>query len=446
MIESLGNSTLRVALPLIRDTFQIQADMAAWVAAIFTLPLVILMPVYGRLSDGLGKRPLILAGVSIFAIGSLLTLVSPSLGWLMAGRAIQGIGASGMMPMSMALISDVFSPTERGRALGTWGSVGPATAFISPLIAGFLVAAGGWRSAFEPPLAVSIIAFIVVYRGIPRGLTTVIPNFLRRFDWVGAALLLAALTGFVFFISSRPITGVAPLQDWRLITGTAVLLAMFWFWERRSVNPFVSIGVFKNRTYSRASFCATMRMVVMGGLMFLTPLYLVDIHGVSLGKLGGLLMINPGMMSIMVRFGGRLTNRFSDRLVALIGLSVQGSVMFIFSQLPADAPIWGIALTLGYYGFGAGLMLVALHRKSMEIIPPDQMGMAAGLYSMLRFLGMAIGTALAGVILQRFLDLAVPTIEAYQRVFLFYCSFSFVGVIAAMWLTERKKRKQGAKE
>ncbi len=443
MIEALAGSTLRVALPLIRDTFEIQADIAAWVAAIFTLPLVILMPVYGRLSDGVGKRPLILTGLFIFAVGSAMTILSPSLGWLMAGRAIQGIGASGMMPMSMALISDVFSTSERGKALGTWGAVGPATGFFSPLLAGLLVAAGGWRAAFAPPLAVSIIAFFVVYRNIPRGLSAIIPNFLRRFDWIGVILLLFAMSSFVLYISSRPITGVAPLQDWRLITVSMVLLTMFWLWERRRENPFVLLNVFKNRLYTRATFCATMRMLVMGGLSFLVPLYLVDVHGAGLGQLGGLLMISPGMMALMVRIGGRMTARFSDRLITMIGLLVQGSVMFIFSQLPSGAPIWAVGLNLAYYGSGAGLMLVALHHASMQTISQDQMGMAAGLYSMLRFMGLAVGIALAGVILQRFLDLSLPAIEAYQKVFLFYCGFPVLGVITAMGLAEGKKKKSG---
>jgi MFS family permease len=102
--------------------------------------------------------------------------------------------------------------------------------------------------------------------------------------------------------------------------------------------------------------------------------------------------------------------------------------------------MWAVALNLGYYGFGAGLMLVALHHASMQSISQDQMGMAAGVYSMLRFMGLAIGTALAGVILQRFLDLSMPAINAYQKVFLFYCSFPVLGVISATGLVERKKQ------
>lgn len=439
VIQSLTGSMMRVALPIIRDTFQIEADKTAWVAAIFTLPFVILMPVYGRLSDGLGKRRLILAGVFIFITGIVIALISPSLGWLMTGRAIQGIGVAGMMPMSMALISSIYAESQRAKALGTWGTVGPLTGFFGPLIAGFMVTAGGWRMAFVLPLAVSIIAFFIIYKGIPTGLSTIVPNFLRKFDWVGVALLLVALSCFVFYISSRPITGVAPFQDWRLLTASVILLAGFWFWERRQHDPFVSFDVFKNRLFNRATFCAAMRMMVMGGLSFLLPLYMVDIHGVSLAQLGGLLMINPGVMSVTVRFGGRLADRWSNRLMAVTGLAIQGTVMFIFSQLPASVSVWAVILSLAFYGAGSGLMLVALHHASLKQIPAEQMGMAAGLYSMLRFMGVVIGTALAGVILQHFLDLSIPTIQAYQRVFLFYIGFTVFGVIVGIGLVDRKK-------
>jgi EmrB/QacA subfamily drug resistance transporter len=439
MIHSLTGSMTRVALPVIRDHFQIQADMTAWVAAIFTLPWVILMPVYGRLSDGLGKRHLILVGVFIYSIGILMTLLSPSLGWLMIGRAIQGIGLAGMMPMSMALISSIFPTSDRGKALGIWGSVGPTTGFVSPLFAGFLVAAGGWRAAFVPPMLVGIIAFFVVYKGIPPGLSAIFPNFLRRFDWVGVILLMVSVTCLVFYVSSRPITGVASLQDWRLLTVSIVLLGVFGWWEKRRKNPFVSFDVFRDRLYSRATVCAAMRMMVMGGLSFLIPLYLVDIHDVNLTQLGGLLMINPGVMAFTVRFGGRMADRWGNRWLAITGLVIQGSVMFIFSQLSAAVSVWVVALTLAYYGLGAGLMLVALHHASMQNISAEQVGMAAGLYSMLRFLGVVIGTALAGVILQYYLDLSIPAIEAYQKVFLFYVGFSILGVIVGLGLVDRSK-------
>ena len=133
----------RVALPVIRDDFGIPADLTAWVLAAFMLPFVVLMPIYGRLSDGVDRRLLILAGTVIFGIGSTMTFLAPNMRWLMAGRAIQGIGVGGMTPMGMALLVSIFSAGERGRVLGTWSAVGPAMSFSSSFVAGLLIAFGG---------------------------------------------------------------------------------------------------------------------------------------------------------------------------------------------------------------------------------------------------------------------------------------------------------------
>ena len=436
LLMPMVSTMSRVALPVIRDDFGIPADVTAWVAAVFTLPFMILMPVYGRLSDGLDKRRLILAGIVIFSIGTTITLFAPDMTWLMVGRAVQGIGSAGMMPLGMALISSIFQAHERGKALGTWSTIGPTAGFLGPLAAGFLVSAWGWRGAFAPPLVFGLAAFFTVHRGVPAGLTRTAPRFLRSFDWTGALLLAASLTGLIFFLSSRSITGVAPLHDWRLLSTSLVLLGSFWWWEKRRRHPFISLGILANRKFLRASFCASMRMFGMGGLSILIPLYLVDIHGIPPAQLGGLLMINAGAMALMVRFGGGASDRWSSRWPVVIGLAVQASVMVIFSQLPDRAPLMLVASTLAFHGLGVGLMLAALHRSVMGSISDAQMGAAAGLYSMFRFLGSVIGTALSGVILQAGLDAALPTIAAYQNVFLVLTAFPILGAAAAFGLRE----------
>lgn len=437
MLMPLISSTIRVALPVIRTDFQMAADMTAWVDAIFTLPFMLLMPVYGRLSDGVGKRRLMLAGTVIFSIGTALTIVAPGLAGLMAGRAIQGIGVGGMMPLSMALLSAIFPPQERGKALGTWSSIGPTVGFVAPLAAGLLVDRWGWRLAFIPSLAIGVIALIAVARGVPAGLSQIKPNFLRTFDWVGAFLLSLALTSLIFFLSSRPITGVAPLQDWRLLAVTLLLLAGFIAWERRRANPFVELGLFRNRMFSLSSFCGLTRMFIMAGQGFLVTLYLADVRGFGAAQIGGITMFNAGAMALIVRFGGQAADRWGSRWPAVIGLSVQVSVMVIFAMLPATAPVWVLVLVLVYYGLGAGFVLAALHSAAMSHIAESQMGMAAGIYSMSRFAGAAAGTALGGVILQRALDADMTTIAAYQLTFLSFGLLAVVGVVAAFGLRER---------
>ena len=439
MLMPMDSMMSRVALPIIRDSFGIQADLTAWVAVSFYLPFMVLMPVYGRLSDGLDKRRLILMGILIFSMGATLTLSSTDLAWLMVGRAVQGVGVAGMMPLSMALISSIFRAEKRGRALGTWSTVGPATGFLGPLAAGFLVAGWGWRGAFAPPLFVGLIALAAVYRGVPSQSRNVGRRFLRSFDWGGSVLLAAALICLAFYLSSRSITGIAPLRDWRLLTAVLVLLSVFLWWERRRENPFVSLEIFANRMFLRTSFCATMRMFGMASLGFLVPLYLTDIHGLRPAQLGVFLIINPGAMALMVRFGGGLSDRWSSHWLVVIGLAVQVSVLVIFSQLSENASLLTVAATLGFHGLGVGLMLAALHRAVMGSIPEAQMGAAAGLYSMFRFLGSVIATALSGVFLQAYLDAALPMIEAYQKAFLIFAGFPVLGVIVGFSLREPKR-------
>ena len=148
-------------------------------------------------------------------------------------------------------------------------------------------------------------------------------------------------------------------------------------------------------------------------------------------------MISPGVMALVVRLGGGISARSGHRWVAIVGLGVQGSVMLIFSLLSAGTASWVVFLTLAYFGVGTGLMLAPLHDAALRDVASRQAGMAAGLYSMVFFLGSVVGTALAGVLLQAFMEQTMPTIVAYQRAFLAFVVFSVAGIIVAMGLQQR---------
>ena len=171
MLMPFSNGIDRVTLPIIRDDFSIQPDMVAWVATAFSLPFTILTSVYGRLSDGLGKRRLILVGSLLFVVGTTITLFSSNLVWLMIGRALQGVGTGVMMPMAMALISEIVTPARRGKVLGTWAITGPASASTALLVSGFIVEQWGWRTAWVTPLFLGYLAIVVVYIKLTAGLS-----------------------------------------------------------------------------------------------------------------------------------------------------------------------------------------------------------------------------------------------------------------------------------
>ena len=437
MLMPMVSSMSRVALPIVRDDFALQADVTAWIDVGFSLPFMLLMPVYGRLGDGLGARRLLMIGIALFALGSTTVIAATDLTSLLLGRALQGIGLSGMMPLSMALITATFPAGIRGRALGTWSTIGPATAFLGPLVAGILIAGWGWRWAFAPPLLFGLLALIAVYRTIPKPKGAVELGFLRAFDWGGVLLLAPGMSCLIFFLSSRPITGVEPLKDWRLLLISALFLAAFVAWEKRRSSPFMPLGLFANGAFLRSSFCASIRMVVMAGITFLVPLYLVDVQKMHPAELGGMLMIGAGAMTLIVRVAGALSDSRSSRWFVIVGLAVQMGVMFIFWQLPDDASLWSIGFTLGAHGLGAGLMLATLHKSVMSNIEESDTGAAAGLYGMFRFLGATLGTALCGVFLQMQLDGGASVVGAYQQVFLLMAIFPLLGILVAFTLRDQ---------
>ena len=445
MLMPMISTMSRVALPIIRDEFQLQADVTAWVAAAFTLPFMLLTPVYGRLSDGVDPRRLILMGIVTFACGAALVMSAATVGAVMFGNMILGLGVAGMMPLGMSVISSLFDESERGKALGTWSSVGPTVGFVSPVFAGLLVAAWGWRSSYAPAIVVSVVAFCVVWIRVPsrnkrRGETRA---YLKAFDWPGFALLAGALSTCVFFLSSRAITGVEPMRDWRLLGASLGFFVAFCLWERHRAIPFVSLQILTNIRFATSTFCASTRMITMSGMSFLIPLYLVDIHSLAPAQLGGMLVINSGAMATVVRFGGGFSDRWGTRIPASIGLMVQLAVMVTFWTLPGEAPLLVVGLILAVHGLGAGIMLASLHRYVMGTVDDTHHGATAGVYSMLRFMGAVVGTSIGGVFLQKNLDAGLDLVAAYQDTFVILAIFPVVGGLVAQSLKEKPRARAG---
>src|SRR5690606_4583659 len=216
----LNLSMFGVAMPFIRESFQAEADTMAWLVTAYTLPFVMFMPLYGRLSDGLGKRRLFTIGIIIFFIGTVICLLAQTIPQLLVGRVIQGVGTAGVNPLCIAIISELFPDSQRGKALGTWSSTGPATSMVAPFVGGFLVDQWGWQTMFVPGVLAAAAAMYVVRGYVPKLAPKSQPGFLRHFDWLGLTLLSASIMALVAYLSSRLLPGVEPLRDWRLALAT----------------------------------------------------------------------------------------------------------------------------------------------------------------------------------------------------------------------------------
>ena len=429
-----------VSLPTIRDDLGIAADVAAWIGTAFSLPFMIMMPVYGRISEGLGKRRLLLWGIAIFIAGTLVATFSVNLQMLIVGRIIQGFGVAGLLPLALALITEVFPAAERGKALGQFSTMGPITGVIGPVLAGFIVSAWGWRSSFVPAMLVAAIGFAVVSYIIPSSFKRLNFGFLRQFDWLGVGLLALTLTFLLFFFSSRPITGRAPFTDLRLLGMMLIFLALFVWHELRRDTPFIRLTILRNRSLVIGSFAATLRMVGMSGAFgFMMPLYLTDVVGLEPEQLGFYLMANPAMMIIFVGVGGRISDRVGSRWLVVTAFAITASVMFSLTRLGMNTPAPLLIGLIGFFGVGAGLMLASIHRAALNDVPEEDVGTASGVYSMIRFLGSTSGGAIGGVLILTYSNAeGVATLSTYQNSYMWYMGFALAGVLIATLLPRSK--------
>ncbi|MFW6388111.1 MAG: MFS transporter [bacterium] len=431
-----------VAIPALRAEFLLTEDVASWLQVSYAMPFMMCMPLYGRLANGLGARRLLLLGLLLFITGTVMLLFVNSLGLIFASRAIQGAGAAGINPLSMAIIMHHAPADRRGNMLGTWNSVGPVSGMAGPLIGGVLIDALGWRSIFGFALAVAVTAFILAWRGIPfdrhdEELSG--KSVLSNFDWYGVVLFNAAIIFFVFYLSSRPVTGVQALTDWRLAVASVVFGLAFVLRERGHIDPFIRLAIFRVRNFSFASICVSIRMALMGGITFIAPLYVTDLYGFSATAAGAVITLHSFALLLTMRLGGVLADRYKNRLPVIVGLGTESLAMLLLAFLPEDVSLAGVLGAIALHGLGAGLCLATLHMFALGELSARESATGAGLYSMVRFAGSMIGHAVGGVLLYGGISRFGATAAGYTPTFIFYFLLSLLGTAAALGLTRRLK-------
>jgi EmrB/QacA subfamily drug resistance transporter len=394
-LAALDQTIVSVALPTIVGDLG-GLNHLSWVVTSYLLASTVSTPIYGKLGDMYGRKPVFLVAILIFLAGSMLAGLSQEMAELIGFRALQGIGAGGLMVGAQAIIADIVPPRERGRYMGIIGSVFAIASVAGPLLGGFLVTNLSWRWVFYVNLPIGVLAVVIV----TTRLHLHTPHRQHRVDYLGAALLSAGVGALILLATwggtqyawgSREIVGLG-------IAGVA-LLAVFVWWERRAAEPLLPLQLFRSRIFSVANAMGfTIGMAMFGAIIFI-PLFLQIVYGVS-AKSSGLRTI-PLMAGLLITavVSGRTISRIGRyRPFPIAGTAILVVGMFLLSLLGVDTPPWVASAYMVVVGVGLGLVMQVLVLAVQNDARPQEIGVATSSATFFRSMGGAFGVALFGTI------------------------------------------------
>jgi EmrB/QacA subfamily drug resistance transporter len=394
-MTTLDASIVNIGLPAIARAFHTPlGGTVEWIIICYLVVIAGLLLTFGRLSDVIGRSPIWLAGLVVFTAGSAVCGAAPSIGLLIAARALQGVGGALIFSTSTALLSGAVPATQRGHALG-WGAVAIALgASAGPTIGGLLTAYGSWRWIFYVNVPVGLMAILATLRLIPPR----IHRSGQQFDPWGAVLLAIALATLNLGLSFGQEWGWASARVIAILLTGVTSLVIGASVELRSTHPIIDVRLFRNRTFLSAVVSLICSMLALFAVGFLLPFYAEELRGFSPEHTGLLLTPFPLAMALVAPAAGALSDRVGSRWLAPLALLVTATALVLLTQIDATTSTLSMAWRLALAGVGLGLFQAPNTRALMGAAPESQQGMASGVFATARITGQALSVAVAGAV------------------------------------------------
>lgn len=401
LLAALDQTIVSTALKGIVEDFN-GLNHYSWVVTAYLLTSTASTPLYGKISDLYGRRPVYQFAIVIFLIGSFLAGASTSMEQLIATRALQGLGAGGLMGLTFVIVGDIVSPRDRGKYQGLFGAVWGISSVAGPLLGGFfsdnetIFGITGWRWIFYINLPFGLIAMVVT------AMVLHIPKVKRehKIDYFGALLLVVAVTMVLIGLSV-----LGPEDGWTeprtlavIITG---LIVTFFFvaWEKKAVEPIIPMELFKNRTFTLTSIIGFIVGAGMFGAIIMLPLYLQIIQGNSATSSGlKLIPLMLGILTFTVTSGRMITKTGKYKIYPVVGTVIMSLGIFLMSTAKVDTPYLQIAIFAVIIGGGLGLCMQTIVIALQNAVDFKDLGIATSSNTFFRTLGGAFGTAVFGTV------------------------------------------------
>jgi EmrB/QacA subfamily drug resistance transporter len=389
----LDNLVVNIAMPTIALDLDATTTQLQWVVSAYTLVFASLQITAGGLGDRLGRKRWFMIGLAIFTVTSFVAAFSQSIEMLIALRALQGLGAAFIMPLSLSLISDAFPPEERGKAVGIWGAISVSGIALGPVIGGLLVEYASWHWVFLINVPIGILAFFVTSAVVRESRDE---SGTVALDIPGTILVTSAIALLTWGLIEAGNRGWGDPLILGALAIAVVLGVAFVLVENRVEKPMVPMSFFRSGSFTGANIDSFMISFAIAGVAFFMTLYQQNIHNFSAVKTGLALLPMVVVMMIMSPINGSAINRIGPRRMITFGMIVAGLGVFLFLRSGVDASYLDIVPAFVVMGFGMSFIWAPMTTAVLNSVSSDKSGVASAVNGAIREIGTAFGIALLG--------------------------------------------------
>ena len=459
LIVTMDTGQLSIALPLIIKEFDADLALASWIALVYALITASLYLPCGRMSDLFGLGKLFLGGFILYSLSSFAAGFSQGAGQLLLCRALQAAGSALIMANNFALVTALFPPEERGRAMGIAGGTISALGYsLGPVLGGVLTHAFGWRSNFYMSGTLALAGFAVARALLPPESFHGSHEKREPFDFVGA---ISFALGVTALLSSLALAQKGLWQDIRVVLtalGGAVVLGFFIAWERRAKFPLLDLSIFRIPAFTLGNTARWFSFITMSVSNLLMPFFLQLAMGLDPLRTGILVAPTSVAMALLAPLTGWMSEKFAPERLCALGLAVNGVALIFLSWLEPGSRAIEVVFGLGLMGVGMGIFQTPNNNLLMSSVPRHRLGVGSSVLSIVRSLGYSIGATLATIIVSYFLLIATGAtslqnlaggsggsdavllaafLRGYRWAFLVAAAVAFAGAVVSLWPARR---------
>lgn len=395
LLSSLDTSIANVALPTLALAFSASFQAVQWVVIAYLLTITTMIVSVGRLGDILGRRRLLLAGISLFTAASTLSGLAPTLWLLIAARALQGLGGAIMMALTMAIVGEIVPKVKIGSAMGLLGTMSAIGTSLGPSFGGVLIAGFGWRAIFLINIPLGLLSFLLAQHYLPvehQEMKSDRPGF----DNVGTLLLALTLAAYALAVTIG--RGSFGSLNMALLLAAALGVGLFMLAESRATSPLIRLVIFREPLLSASLAMSTLVATVVTTTLVVGPFYLSLALGLNPAMVGFVLSVGPLAAALTALPAGRFTDRFGAQRITIIGLIFMAAGSFILAMLPANMGITGFIAPIVVITGGYSLFQTANNTAVMTDIHAEQRGVISGMLNLSRNLGRLTGASVMGAV------------------------------------------------